>query len=605
MRTILVMFDSLNRRFLPNYGCDWVKAPNFKRLGERCVTFDNAYVGSMPCMPARREMHTGRYNFLHRSWGPMEPFDCSAPQILKENGVYSHLVSDHQHYWEDGGATYHTRFSSWECFRGQEGDPWKADLNPSIQPVHQVGRQPRTAQKSGNYLINRMPVQDMINRSRMKDEEKMPQAQTFSAGIDFLSTNWMYDNWFLQIETFDPHEPFFTQKEYQALYEEMDIGYDADWPPYGPCRDSEEVIRHVQLKYAALVSMCDHYLGKVIDFMDSHDMWKDTALIVTTDHGYLLGEHQWWAKSIMPLYNEIAHIPMFMWDPRIGKKGERRQSLVQNADLAPTLLELNDLPIPEDMLAHPLRGIVESDTPIHDCVLFGHHGSHINITDGRYVYMRAPLTRENSPVYEYTLMPTHMRAMFSPSELRTAKLHPPFSFTKDVPVLQIATRDPQGAAFPVYRYGTKLYDLKEDPGQLHPIENEEIELRLINRMRQLMIENDAPAEQYERMGIPADHEMTMQELKDQKAFISANDASVPLEGYEWSMEAKEEFLALSMFTGKDAVNLSLLDKLKEYLSAHSVKQIDTETIEAFAMTVTPPVAHGPVLNMMNVVSRRF
>ena len=44
----------------------------------------------------------------------------------------------------------------------------------------------------------------------------------------------------------------------------------------------------------------------------------------------------------------------------------------------------------------------------------GHHGTHVNITDGRYVYMRAPLTRENGPVYEYTLMPTHMRAMFSP-----------------------------------------------------------------------------------------------------------------------------------------------------------------------------------------------
>ena len=76
-------------------------------------------------MPARRELHTGRYNFLHRAWGPLEPFDDSMPRMLTENGVYSHLISDHYHYWEDGGATYHNRYSSWEIVRGQEGDKWR------------------------------------------------------------------------------------------------------------------------------------------------------------------------------------------------------------------------------------------------------------------------------------------------------------------------------------------------------------------------------------------------------------------------------------------------------------------------------------------------
>ena len=110
MKAITVMFDSLNRHMLQPYGGDWVQTPNFQRLSERTATFDNAFIGSMPCMPARRELHTGRYNFLHRSWGPLEPFDDSMPQILGEEGIHSHLVTDHYHYWEDGGATYHNRF---------------------------------------------------------------------------------------------------------------------------------------------------------------------------------------------------------------------------------------------------------------------------------------------------------------------------------------------------------------------------------------------------------------------------------------------------------------------------------------------------------------
>ena len=71
MRAIVVMFDSLNRHYLPVYNPDCgIIAPNFERLATRAVTFDQCYAGSMPCMPARREMHTGRYNFLHRGWGP-------------------------------------------------------------------------------------------------------------------------------------------------------------------------------------------------------------------------------------------------------------------------------------------------------------------------------------------------------------------------------------------------------------------------------------------------------------------------------------------------------------------------------------------------------
>ena len=84
MKAVMVMYDSLRRMDLPSYGGKEIELPNFKRLAEHTVVFDNSYVCSMPCMPARREIHTGRANFLHRSWGPLEPFDDSMPEILKD-----------------------------------------------------------------------------------------------------------------------------------------------------------------------------------------------------------------------------------------------------------------------------------------------------------------------------------------------------------------------------------------------------------------------------------------------------------------------------------------------------------------------------------------
>jgi arylsulfatase A-like enzyme len=484
MKAIVVMFDSLNRRYLPNYGCEWTHAPNFERLGQRAVTFDNCYVASMPCMPARRELHTGRCNFLHRSWGPLEPYDDSMPELLKQAGVYTHLVTDHQHYWEDGGATYHQRYSSFEFVRGQEGDPWKGVVGAFEAP-------PKTASQTDATWR-----QDWINRSHIGGEADMPQARTFALGEEFLRRNARADNWFLQIETFDPHEPFFTQPEYKANYPDDYAGPHFDWPPYGPVTEGDDVVQHVRYQYAALLSMCDHYLGKVLDLMDELDLWKDTLLIVNTDHGFLLGEHQWWAKVVQPFYNEVAHTPLFIWDPRSARRAERRSGLVQIIDMAPTLLDFFGVAIPEDMQGLVLRDVLAADVPTREAALFGIFGGHINVTDGRYVYMRASAAPGSGPLYEYTLMPTHMRSRFAPGELQAIELAQPFPFTKGCRLMKIEA--PVGSQ---HDFKTLLFDLRADPLQEHPLNDPAVEQQMTAHLLRLMQANAAPAEQYRRVGL--------------------------------------------------------------------------------------------------------
>ncbi|HUT59682.1 MAG TPA: sulfatase [Phycisphaerae bacterium] len=492
MKAVMVMFDSLNRHMLPPYGCDWVHAPNFKRLAERTVVFDSAYVGSMPCMPARREIHTGRYNFLHRSWGPLEPFDDSMPEILKKAGVYTHLSTDHYHYWEDGGATYHSRYSSFELSRGQEGDQWVGEVaEPEIPEC--VSADARA--KSDHWR------QDWINRKHMAREELQPQAKTFADGLQFIRRNAGQDNWFLHIETFDPHEPFFTQAKYKALYPHDYEGAHFDWPPYREVSETREQVEHCRYEYAALVSMCDEHLGKVLDLMDELDLWNDTMLIVNTDHGFLLAEHDCWAKCWMPFWEEVSHTPLFIWDPRAGARGQRRGSLVQTIDLAPTILEYFGVERPADMQGASLRRTVADDAPVREGGLFGIFGGHVNVTDGRYVYMRSCARDDNRPLYNYTHMPTHMRGFFSVAEMQTAQMARPFTFTKGCPVMKIDASGGSGMN-QARRFGTALYDLKTDPRQLNPIRDAVVERRMIEMLVALMKAGDAPPEQFERLGLP-------------------------------------------------------------------------------------------------------
>jgi arylsulfatase A-like enzyme len=486
MKAIMVMFDSLNRRMLQPYGCDWVQTPNFQRLSGHTATFDTSYVGSMPCMPARRELHTGRYNFLHRSWGPLEPFDDSMPEILKNHGISTHLVSDHYHYWEDGGCDYHTHYSTWECVRGQEGDPWKADLRPQEFP--EFLNNPRD-----KHWLH----QDWINRQYMQREEDQPQPRTFSLGEQFLRTNHAQDNWFLAIETFDPHEPYFSAERFRALYPHHYDGPQFDWPNYARVCETPEQVQHMRYMSAALHSMCDAYMGRVLDLMDELNLWDDTLLIVNTDHGFLLGEHDWWAKCVQPFYDEVAHTPLFIWDPRSRVMGQRRSSLVQTIDLAPTLLDYFGVPVPPNMQGRPLSATVAQDAPVRQAALFGQHGQHVNVTDGRYVYMRAPVQPDNAPLYEYTLMPTHMRHIFDVGELQDIQLQEPFSFTKGCRTMKIAGRP----SFESHSFGTLLFDLQNDPRQEHPLHDPALEARMTELLVQQMRAGDAPTEQYERLGL--------------------------------------------------------------------------------------------------------
>lgn len=489
----MVMFDTLCRRFLPPYGNDWVIAPNFRRLAEKTAQFQNCYVGSMPCMPARREIHTGRYNFLHRSWGPLEPFDDSMPEQLSRAGVHTHIVTDHYHYWEDGGATYHNRYTTCDFVRGQEGDAWHGWAGP-VDPGdcrNRGGPKPRASY--GDHV-----TQDWINRGRIRCEAEMPQTLTFDLGIEHIRRNAAFDGWFCQVETFDPHEPFFTQKAWQELYPHDWSGGTWDWPGYERVTEDGKSVEHMRLMYAALVSMCDRNLGRILDLMDELDLWKDTMLIVNTDHGFLMGEHDWWAKCRMPFWQEVAHIPLWIWDPRSAVRGQRREALVQTIDLAPTLLEFFGQPIPPDMMGRPLRRAIAGDEPVREVALYGIHGGHVNATDGRMVYMRGPASDANGPLNQYTLMTTHMKSRFAVQELQRWERHPGFRFTKGCPVMQV----PCGRGGWFAELETRLYDLGADYDQRRPLADPGRERRMADLLVAAMAAAEAPPEQYLRLGLP-------------------------------------------------------------------------------------------------------
>ena len=111
--------------------------------------------------------------------------------------------------------------------------------------------------------------------------------------------------------------------------------------------------------------------------------------------------------------------------------------------------------------------------------------------------MRAPVNPDNEPLYEYTLMPSHMRSLFGVDELQGIGLAEPFSFTKGCRTMKVAARSETNT----HQFGTLLFDLANDPRQEHPINDPAVKEMMICHMVRLMQENDSPPEQFERLGL--------------------------------------------------------------------------------------------------------
>jgi arylsulfatase A-like enzyme len=507
MRTIFVLFDSLNRSALGCYGAELGLTPNMDRFAAKSVIFDRHYVGGLPCMPARRDIHTGRLTFMHRAWGPLEPFDNSFARCLGRNGTYTHLISDHAHYFEDGGAGYATAYETWDFIRGQEGDPWIAMVQPPIErlrerygtvhyPFDKVV--PESFTKATTPTVAWLRTRNAINRSVLNSEEDYPVFKCFRSGLEFLQRNRDADNWLLQIEAFDPHEPF----DAPARFHRPPVTGDApilDWPFYQRVTETEAEIAEIRGHYAALVRMCDEQFGRLMECMDELDLWRDTCVVLTTDHGYLLSEHDWWAKNRMPYYEEISHIPLVVWHPDHAEAAGRRSAVTQTPDLMPTFLGLHDVDSPEEVTGRSILPLLANDDHTVRNVIFGMFAGPIGITDGRFAYYLYPHLLDGSGFNEYTLAPSRMMGPFEIEELQNLSLAEPFDFTKGARVLRVpswpgAKRPPSDQKGGLADAQTVLFDLDTDPKQLAPLCSGEVEDRLKGEiLRQLRL-HDTPSE---------------------------------------------------------------------------------------------------------------
>ncbi|MHC4715468.1 MAG: sulfatase [Planctomycetota bacterium] len=377
MNIILVIIDTLRYDHVGAHGSERVRTPNLDALADRSWVFDWAFANSFPTIPHRTDVITGAYGRPFHPWAPLPHARRTFPMMLAENGYCTQLIHDTPHL-VNGGHNFDWPFQAWTFIRGGEVDrPWIDDK--PLTYLDNWGRDP-LFDYIGDPDCKNVREHVLVSYTRANRHRQGPDdwnaARLFSTAAAFCRENARRDNFFLWVDSFDPHEPWDAPPEFVRMYVD-EPGFDGRIDPRAflpearnPTKapDPDAVRTRLKDLYAAKVSWMDHCLGKLTAALDEGGLWDRTAVILTSDHGTNVGDRGRFGKTA-PVHDSEARVPMMVCVPQAGSG--RCEAIVQPQDIMATVLNLAGLKTPDDVESHDLLSIARSGADPRKVALAG------------------------------------------------------------------------------------------------------------------------------------------------------------------------------------------------------------------------------------------
>jgi len=379
MNCVLIILDSWRQDHCGCYGNKWIHTPNLDALAAESVVFTRAYPESLPTLPVRRALHTGRrvypyWNHVNykgdfagaAGWGPVDESLTTVAELLHDHGYRTGFITDAYHQFKPS-KNFHRGFDEWHFIRGQEHDKYRS--GPAIsdaQVARHLSRKIQASPESYAWYI-RSHRQYLMNVADRQSEEDYFPAQVFRQSADWLHRNQDAEQFFLTIDSFDPHEPWDPPAYYRKLYDAADDNVaEVIWGTYGSGaeeRYSPRELQRMRANYAGEVTMVDRWLGHFMEALRISGRLEDTVVGVISDHGHNLGDWNLTGKQGHPLTRAVADLIMMVRYPDGLGAGARCDALCYNFDLTTTLLRLMGATLPEQMQGLDLTPVVQGKKP--------------------------------------------------------------------------------------------------------------------------------------------------------------------------------------------------------------------------------------------------
>lgn len=362
LNVIFILSDDHRYNFMGFTGkVPWLQTPNMDKMAKEGVWIKNASVTTSLCSPSRASILTGLYAHMHTvvdNSSPLPPNLIFFPQYLQQAGYKTAFFGK----WHIGEVDYGPQkgFDEWESFRGQ-GVYYNPTLNINGKEVTY----------GDSTYISDLLTQNTINWLKQQDKSKP---------------------FFVYLSHKGVHAEFMPAKKYRGIYKNEPIPYPSTinltasdssivygctaQSPTGAMVKNDtdyniagipewvrkqryswhgvDYLYHGAIpfdnfyrQYCETLLSVDESIGAVMQYLKESGNDKNTVIIYMGDNGFLLGEHGLIDKRNM--YEESMKVPLLVYAPGLIKGGQPLEEIIQNIDIAPTILDMAGIKKPEQM----------------------------------------------------------------------------------------------------------------------------------------------------------------------------------------------------------------------------------------------------------------
>lgn len=444
---VIIISDDHAFQAIGAYGNKLIPTPNIDRLANEGVRFDRAYVTNSICGPSRAVILTGKYSHVNGFKDNVtSTFDHNQDNFAK------HLQADgYQTAWIgklhlngslQGFSFYNVLPSQGQYYNpefiGMDGKSIKKEgyVTNVIEDISEQWLDNRDPSKPFCLVIGHKAT----HRTWLPDTADMGRYD----GINFpLPANY-YDDYNnrkaatvqdmsidkTMVMAYDLKMLSFGNKD-QGSIDRMNPAQRAKFDAYyGPIESDlksrnlsgKELVewkyqRYMKDYYNTAASL-DRNIGRTLDYLDQHNLSRNTIVIYMSDQGFYLGEHGWFDKRFM--YEESFRTPMLMRYPGVLKAGIQSKELVMNLDIAPTLLDAAKLKVPSDMQGKSMLPLFKDKKARGREAMFYHYyengkhsvSPHFGISTKRYKLIRFYKRVDSWELYDLQKDPTEENNIF-------------------------------------------------------------------------------------------------------------------------------------------------------------------------------------------------
>lgn len=433
---VFIMSDDHAYQAVSAYGHELNETPNIDRIAEEGALFSRATVTNSLCAPSRAVILTGQHSHMNGKidiaqssydWG-----QDNFAKRLQDNGYQTAIIGkvhlegepqgfDYYSALIDQGEYYNPNFivnGDTTQIEGYVSDlttdqtlDWienRDDSKPFAVMYHQ--KAPHREWLPALRHIEEYTEKEFTEPETLFDDFKNRGTAAKEAEMNILEhMNWAGDSKVspelmdkLGIEETSGWDKEAYRNNLGRMNEEQRAAWDAVYDPIMedfeeryPDMSEEDLMRwryqrYIQ-DYIGTIAAVDDGVGRLLDFLEEHDLDENTIVVYTSDQGFYLGEHGWFDKRFM--YEESLRTPLVIKYPKEIEPGTESDALVQNLDFAPTFLDYAGISAPDDMQGESFRKVLSgADEEWRDAVYYSYYAfpaihqvkRHYGITTDRY-----------------------------------------------------------------------------------------------------------------------------------------------------------------------------------------------------------------------------